>query len=390
MSPVTMQVPEAIALAEYTSTERTPVGRGRELGAAFKSEMTRISSLYQEFYHDACIALEQQQATAQQCASATREWYPELAAEQEAMAAAAGLDLSDIMAVAARTEILTNEPAVAAADHPLRTQGLQGECSTAVMLPPNGAVPETLQTWDWHKKLVPTALIWTYQADSGLTVTTFTEFCAPAKIGVNSAGLGVHFNILHHASDTPKGAVPVHALARRILDEATTITGAIEIARSAPVSASTALTIVSSEPDACTIELSPAGIGLIRPGSISVSNRVLIRTNHFLDTRLTNGERTPDVSTTRVRYDHLTFHAPSAFHLDPPKRAHALAGAQNSQSPICLSADLDQPETDQWTTMLTIAINTETHSIACVPGSPTEFRNFYTTVSADPQIAHSA
>ena len=51
----------------------------------------------------------------------------------------------------------------------------------------------------------------------GHWVKTFSEPGMPAKIGLNSAGLSINFNILHHTADSALGGVPVHVVARRIL-----------------------------------------------------------------------------------------------------------------------------------------------------------------------------
>ena len=91
----------------------------------------------------------------------------------------------------------------------------------------------------------------------GRTVKLFSEFGMLAKLGVNSAA-GLHFNILHHASDNDSAGVPVHAIARRLLEDATTVQEAIDIARTARVSASTVLTVFTrhdANPRAASIEL---------------------------------------------------------------------------------------------------------------------------------------
>ena len=123
----------------------------------------------------------------------------------------------------------------------------------------------------------------------GRTVHLFTEFGIVGKIGVNDAGLGLHFNILHHRDDGRGAGVPVHVVARRILDEAATVEEATAIARSATVSASTVLTVVAWDDERASarcLELSPAGVGVLEPDA----DGVLAHTNHFLDPRLARGE----------------------------------------------------------------------------------------------------
>ena len=99
--------------------------------------------------------------------------------------------------------------------------------------------------------------------------------------------------------------VPVHVVARRILDEAATVAEATAIARSATVSASTVLTIAAWDGERASarcLELSPAGVGVLEPDAAGV----LAHTNHFLDPVLARGERPTDVdATTRGRLESL-------------------------------------------------------------------------------------
>src|SRR5690606_38479149 len=116
-------------------------------------------------------------------------------------------------------------------------------------------------------------------------------------IGVNSNGLAASFNILHHKADRPTGGVPVHAVARRILDEASTVREGRDIAASASVSASTAITVLSvdeAETQAASLEITPAGTAALGPGN----DGWLVRTNHLLAPELAQDNASPATSTT--------------------------------------------------------------------------------------------
>ena len=186
------------------SVEADPGGRGRAFGAGSRDGVLRCWAGYERLFEvwDADVR-EIAEATLER----TRAWAPNLAAEIEGIAAGVGLETWQIAALNARTEILARG---------------RGECSTVVLLPLD-APPRTLQTWDWHEHLDDVKLVW----DTG-HVRTLTEYGIVGKIGVNSAGLGVHMNILHHASDGGGDGVPVHIVARRILDEAATVAEATD------------------------------------------------------------------------------------------------------------------------------------------------------------------
>ncbi|WP_234106949.1 C45 family autoproteolytic acyltransferase/hydolase, partial [Streptomyces venezuelae] len=166
-----------------------PRERGTALGTRFGDQVSRIAELYLEHFATLAIPEAQVRAIATRSHEALRAWAPALAEESDACADASGVARWQVAAVGARTEILAACPAPG-----------KGECSTAVFAPP-GMPPQTMQTWDWHDSLVPDALLHELTPRAGRTVKLFTEFGVPGKIGVNSAGLGVHFNILFHATD---------------------------------------------------------------------------------------------------------------------------------------------------------------------------------------------
>ncbi|MFE2988924.1 C45 family autoproteolytic acyltransferase/hydolase [Streptomyces sp. NPDC059262] len=252
--------------------------------------------------------------------AALRAWAPGLAEESDACADAAGAERRTMAAVGARTEIL-------AACRP----DPEGECSTAVFAPA-GRRPETMQTWDWHDSLVPDGLLHELTPREGRTVKLFTEFGAAGKIGVNSAGLGVHFNILSHQADSDAGGVPVHAIARHILDEADTLGQAVELASTARVSASTSLTVVTAGA-AASLELSPAGIAVVPAGEDGWP----LHTHHFLDAGLGAGDVHSPESSTPERFAHLRAVRSARPGLAPAERAKALCGGPGPNASTGLS-----------------------------------------------------
>jgi isopenicillin-N N-acyltransferase-like protein len=259
----------------------------------------------------------------------------------------------------ARTEIL----AALRAEH-------EGECSTAVTLPGPGLPPRTVQTWDWHASMREVGVLCAYRPRPGHTVRTFTEFGVLGKIGVNSAGLGVHFNILKHVRDGDGIGVPVHMIARRILDEAATLDEAIGIARSAPVTASTAITVATFDGragDACVLELSPAGVGVVAPGA----DGVLVHTNHFVDPALVPGEwHAAERPGTYDRYAFLQKRADALNEADPERRAGALVGHEPDGAPVCAHADPSQPAEEHWETLATITLDLAGGGLRVHKGGP--------------------
>jgi isopenicillin-N N-acyltransferase-like protein len=221
-----------------------------------------------------------------------------------------------------------------------------------------------VQTWDWHPHLREVPVLWEYEPRGGRTVRTFTEFGVLAKIGVNTAGLGVHFNILRHASDTAEIGVPVHLVARRILDEATTVDEAVDLARTAQTSASTAITVVTADA-AATLELCPDGVAVVP------TDGVLLHTNHFLDPVLAAGERLAvERPLTYDRLAHLRANPDGLAAVDMTVRTSALLSHGPDGAPVCAHPDPAAALHERWETVATISLDVAASSMLVHEGGP--------------------
>lgn len=293
---------------------------------------------------------------------AVRDWAPAQGEELEGLAEGAELRIADLMLLNARTEILAHAPAQ------------PSECSTVVALHDDRR-PQTLQTWDWNGDLTPTGVLLEAQLGDRV-VRTFAETGMLGKIGVARgtgvpAGLGVHFNILHHASDRSAIGVPVHVVMRRILDEASGLDAAIELARSAPLGASTVLTVVegrspSGAARAASLELAPEGVGVVEP-----VDGFLAHTNHYLDEALAVGEATRDTSTTHVRFEHTVAQRERIMAAtDTVSMASAMCGAAGADAPVCVRTAPGAAFADRWSTLLTASLDVEAAAIDWHAGLP--------------------
>ncbi|MCU1775089.1 C45 family autoproteolytic acyltransferase/hydolase [Pseudomonas sp. 13B_3.2_Bac1] len=350
----------------FVTDTRNPQTRGQQIGTTWGAQIRQTVALYLDFFNQVGVPQAQVQAIGEASLQTLQGWCPSLAEELVATAEGAEVPLWQLASLNARTEILAVMPA-----------STEGECSTAVFAPHGALPPRSIQTWDWHDSLVPNGLILQLTTAAGMTVKLFTEFGMLGKIGVNSAGLGLHFNILHHASDNGSAGVPVHAVARRILEEASSVDEAIALARSARVSASTVLTVFSREdssPRAVSIEMSPAFTAVVQPDA----EGWITHTNHFLDPELSLGERTPDASTTYARFDHVNAALQNMASGNLSHRADAMCGEAGEDAPICFHPDLSMPATERWETLLTIGIDTENSVLEYAAGNPKQLaRNGY-------------
>ncbi|MFD0490125.1 C45 family autoproteolytic acyltransferase/hydrolase [Saccharopolyspora spinosporotrichia] len=268
-----------MSLPVHRSDELDPAQRGRGFGRAWRKQVQRSYAGYAELF--AAVGASDVRGWSEQAHAETAAWAPALAEEIADVAEGCGLPTWQVAALNARTEIL----AAAASNG-------EGECSTSVVLPGAGVAPRTVQTWDWHDTLADGMVIWSLEPRAGHRVHTFTEFGVLGKIGVNSAGLGVHFNVLRHVRDSADIGVPVHVVARRILDEASTVGEAVAIAGSARLSASSLITVATFDGERGEVrglELSPAGVAGLEPDGTGT----FLHTNHFLDVELSAGSGPP-------------------------------------------------------------------------------------------------
>lgn len=246
-----------------------PVDRGRQLARGAGPGFRDGLATYEALFAWAGLSTAQVKRVAGCTRDALADWAPDLAGEIDAYADTLCVDRWRLHALNARTETL-------ALGHPMSAR----ECSTIVQTAPRviGA-----QTWDWHTELSQAWHV-VHHRDVDLPFTTLTERGMVGKIGMNAAGVGLLFNILGHPSDASGQGVPVHAVARRVLDTARDVEHAIEIVRGAPLQASSCLTVLGPDSAAC-LEATPSGVALIEG-----HGDWLVHTNHFLDPGLATAD----------------------------------------------------------------------------------------------------
>jgi isopenicillin-N N-acyltransferase-like protein len=127
-----------------------PFERGVQRGHAIREAVAASVLVYRDLFAVVGIEAADVRRYAEESIAATENWSAALAAEMRGTAQGSGLELWEIAALNARTEILS------------RGLGAKpGECSTVVNA---RGVPVGSQTWDWHEEL---AAGWHLQQVSG-------------------------------------------------------------------------------------------------------------------------------------------------------------------------------------------------------------------------------
>lgn len=194
---------------------------------------------------------------------AVGSYFPELALEINAIAAALGIAPWRLHALNARTEIyrtLANETG----------KRTEKEC-TSIFFPQSCILG---QTWDWHPELEKLCVVLRIEKPSKPKVLMFTEPGIIGKIGINSAGLGLCLTILF--ADAPMGGVPIHVLLRAIL-ECESADAAAELIEKTECSTTSSLLIADKNGKAHNYEL--LGASKTR---VSLPTGELVHTNHYL------------------------------------------------------------------------------------------------------------
>lgn len=363
----------------FRSTVTDPYDRGTEFGSVHARQIAATVTAYQGLFDTAAAAAIDMNYWGTLAFDAIAEHSPKLADEIAGIAHGADLPMTAIAAINARTEVLAALGSVA------------HECSTVVALRDSRA-PVAVQAWDWYAGLADLWLVWDIPHAAGGFTTTVTEYGIVGKIGVNGRGLGIHFNILHHAldgADTTKIGVPVHVLARSILDEASDLNQAMLQAAHAEVSASTALTMVAvsgTESAAVSVELNPAGVGYALPDS----DGLLVHTNHFLsapanlnDTELRTG---PD---TVIRYDMLRRRLAGRV-ISTSDAVAALSSHLMAGGGTCCHVDPNLPPSGQFQTLATVVLDVANGTLAAHRGGACTAPTAFTTSTAEDKInAHA-
>lgn len=343
----------------FRSTMTEPAARGREFGERHAQRVRSGVERYRALFERVAVRPFDLHELGAQALAQIAAFAPPLHAEILGMAEGARIDARLLGAINARTEILAMLGA------PLR-----GECSTVVRVDSNSAHPVAVQTWDWYTDFADQWLTWEIPHADGSMTTTVTEFGIVGKAGVNTRGLGVHFNILHHQRDGREIGVPVHVASRWMLDTCDDINRALQLLASAQVSASSSLTVVAATDNssaAVSVELHPGGPGLVFPDA----DGLLVHTNHFLSVPARDGDTEPrQYPDTLVRHDLLTRRLGKRAHLDAAQVLGAMNSHLGTTAAVCCHPDSSQPESGQYATLATIIIDVAAGTLEALRGGP--------------------
>ena len=256
--------------------------RGRMHGALAKRQVERSIANYRSLFEHCGIGWQEAQRLGGGYREVIGEFAPTLLAEIEGIAAGAGRTVGEILALNARTEILPptfpGKPSAEWLASRLGAPADFGECTAIAVSPARSVNGQTLlaQNWDWLGAQRDALVVLRIRGDDGTGCLTLTEAGMLAKIGCNDRGFGVCLNILRSADDGAEPGVPVHVLLRALLD-CGSVSEALERLRAVRFGASSNVLCADRSGDSAALELSPAGLHVVRG-----DDGTLCHTNHFL------------------------------------------------------------------------------------------------------------
>jgi isopenicillin-N N-acyltransferase-like protein len=243
-----------------------PQKRGRAYGEAAREKIHTILEKYHQIFHS--ITGETWETTVERgesFISKTQAFAPDLVEEIRGIAEGADRAFMDVFLLNARSEILFNP------------QVLAQECTTVAALPESTTNGEVLlaQNWDWYKEVIDCQVILKIRQPEGKpSFITFTEAGQLAKIGMNTAGIGLVVNNL--VSDQPRAGVPWIFLTRRVL-ESSHLAQAMGYVLNTPRAHSINFLIAYAAGEAVNLETSPVEEHVLWP-----ENGCFVHTNHYL------------------------------------------------------------------------------------------------------------
>lgn len=321
---------------------------GLQRGTHLRDQLADMVERYFELFRVVGSTDERIRAGAEETLETLAAWRPERIEEFAGIAEGAGLELWHVAAINARTEILGT------------AAQLTKECSTVA-----GRVGErqlSVQTWDWHIEL---DAFWHTQQVSGFghAYAGLTEHGIISKIGINDAGLGLHFNILGHEQDGTTG-IPMHVLSAVVLEECGSVDEAIALLQDAPIGSSSAFTLIDAE-QSVSVELTPAGVF-----RAPLVQGFAVRTNHFQTPEPARNEKTHLYYDDSVeRFDFVVDRLARATPADERELVALLSSAPGEPA-LCCVPDMSKALGDRWATLATVVLDPHARTLRALAGSP--------------------
>ena len=248
----------------------TPYERGQAYGRMCREEIGVSIRVYQMLFEGLKgISWEDARNISERYLSLTRDFEPDYAEEMKGIAEGANVDLLDIAALNARTEIMYSQSSKADVK----------ECTTLSLMPPATADGRVIaaQNWDFSGLLKDSVVIVHVYQDDKPHFVMVAEAGMIGGIGMNDRGIAVMLNALR--AEVPCQGIPLRTRMRAML-EAETLSDAYVRGSHAPVSVAN---LIATHKDGVAIafEMDSETVEPMIP-----EDGVLLHTNHYIGPKM--------------------------------------------------------------------------------------------------------
>ena len=331
-----------------------PYERGLSYGQQCQKEIGVSMQVYGGLFKELKgISWEDARKIAEFYLAKTRDFAPAYVDEMQGIADGAKVDLLDIAALNARTEIMFAQ---------LEAQ----ECTTLSLLPPATAGGKVLaaQNWDFYRQLRDSMVILHVHQEDKPNFVTVTEAGMIGGIGMNDQGIGVLLNAL--TADTSCQGIPLRTRMRAMLDSET-IYEAYSLGSLKP---STVGHLVATHKDALAIafEMDSKDVETILP-----EDGVWVHTNHYVGPKMYQAHDVNPRGSTYIRYQRIKALVKEA-HGKITKEAVMEMLRDHAGHPyaLCTHENPKDPVTSQYVTNYGIIMDLTEGCFYLAPGNPCE------------------
>lgn len=198
-------------LREIYVKSSNPFERGRQHGSQVKNEIESVCRGYRKSFERKGYTWEEAQKMAMEYVPYLEKEMPELMEEAKGIAAGAEVDLSIVMILNTRYELLKFKKGVDYFEH--------AECTCFAVTPDATAQKETIggQNWDNSPFIGENLYVLHIDEENGNRIVGLSEPAQLLRNGMNSSGLSVNCSTLLSTKDVRGITIPTNFMRRRLM-----------------------------------------------------------------------------------------------------------------------------------------------------------------------------
>lgn len=251
----------------------TPFERGQQYGEQAGDRIRKGIEHYEHQIRASGLKTDGLETIIDRFAGAIEEYGPQYIEEMRGIAKAVGTELSAILLINARTEILKLARR--------REKGLDDfmsdGCTGVFVMPEVTRDGQFIhaQNWDWKAECAETAVVLKVKRSDGPDILTFTEAGGLARTGFNAAGISISGNYLETDRDYRTLGVPLAIIRRKVLEQ-DHLAMSMQAVYGTRKSASNNMMVGHAHGVAIDFECAPDETFLVHP-----QGGLLVHANHF-------------------------------------------------------------------------------------------------------------